>query len=137
MRKTFIEMGLNLVELTPVHATFHGIIPEQSSTPIRRIDLEVSSGKRENKHREMLTLEVASFDIGFNCILGMHFLLKFMVVIHAAYVTIKMTGPKGVIVLKSNQCDVLTYENSALTHVGRFDEKDEEELATKVAKTHG
>jgi hypothetical protein len=27
MRKTFIEMGLNLVELTPVHDTFHGIIP--------------------------------------------------------------------------------------------------------------
>jgi hypothetical protein len=27
MRKTFIEMGLSLVELTPVHDTFHGIIP--------------------------------------------------------------------------------------------------------------
>jgi hypothetical protein len=26
MRKTFIEMGLNLAELTPVHGTFHGII---------------------------------------------------------------------------------------------------------------
>jgi hypothetical protein len=27
MRKTFIEMGLNLAELTPVHDNFHGIIP--------------------------------------------------------------------------------------------------------------
>jgi hypothetical protein len=27
MRKTFIEMGLNLAKLTPVHDTFHGIIP--------------------------------------------------------------------------------------------------------------
>jgi hypothetical protein len=44
MRKTFIEMGLNLTELTPVHDTFHGIIPGQSSTPIERIDLEVSCG---------------------------------------------------------------------------------------------
>jgi hypothetical protein len=44
MRKTFIEMGLNLIELTPVHDTFHGIIPGQSSTPIERIDLEVSCG---------------------------------------------------------------------------------------------
>jgi hypothetical protein len=25
--KTFIDMGLNLAELTPVHDTFHGIIP--------------------------------------------------------------------------------------------------------------
>jgi hypothetical protein len=27
MRKTFIEMGLNLAKLTPVHDTFHEIIP--------------------------------------------------------------------------------------------------------------
>jgi hypothetical protein len=27
MRKTFIEMGLNLTELTPIHDTFHGVIP--------------------------------------------------------------------------------------------------------------
>jgi hypothetical protein len=33
IRKTFIEMGLNLADLTPVHDTFHEIIPEQSSTP--------------------------------------------------------------------------------------------------------
>jgi hypothetical protein len=55
MRKTFIAMGLNLAELTPVHDTFHGIIPGQSSTPIRRIDLEVSCGSGENKRREILT----------------------------------------------------------------------------------
>jgi hypothetical protein len=33
MRKTFIKMGLNMAELTPVHDTFYGIIPGQSSTP--------------------------------------------------------------------------------------------------------
>jgi hypothetical protein len=27
-RKTFIEMGLNLSDLTPVHDTFHGVILE-------------------------------------------------------------------------------------------------------------
>jgi hypothetical protein len=42
MRKTFVEMGLKLSDLTPVHDTFHGIIPEQASTPIGRIDLKVS-----------------------------------------------------------------------------------------------
>jgi hypothetical protein len=35
MRKTIIEMGLNLADLTPVQDTFHEIIPGQSSTPIR------------------------------------------------------------------------------------------------------
>jgi hypothetical protein len=44
MRKTFIEMGLSLAELTPIHDTFHGITPGQSSTPTGHIDLEVSCG---------------------------------------------------------------------------------------------
>jgi hypothetical protein len=34
MRRTFIEMGLNLAELTPIHDTFHGVVPGQWSTPI-------------------------------------------------------------------------------------------------------
>jgi hypothetical protein len=133
MRKTFIEMGLNLA----VHDTFHGIIPGQSSTPVRRIDQEVSCGTWENKRREMLTFEVASFNIGYNCILGRHFLLKFMAVIHTAYATIQMPGPKDIIVLKFDQRDALACKNAALTHVGRFGEKEAQELSVKVAKAHG
>jgi hypothetical protein len=63
MRKTFIEMGLNLKDLTPVHDTFHRVILGQLSTPIGHIDLEVSYGTEDNKRKEMLTFE-ASFDIG-------------------------------------------------------------------------
>jgi hypothetical protein len=136
MRKTFIKMGLNLADLTPVYDTFHRIIPRQSSTPIKRIDLEVSCGIGENKRREMLTFEVASFDIGYNYIVGRSFLLKFMTVIHTAYAMIKMPDPKGVITLKSDQRDALACENAALTHVGKFDEKDAQDLAAKMAKTH-
>jgi hypothetical protein len=55
----------------------------------------VSCGTGENKRQEMLTFEVASFDIGYNCILGRPFLLKFMVVIHTAYGIVKMSGPRG------------------------------------------
>jgi hypothetical protein len=50
-RKTFIEMGLNLKDLTPVHDTFHGVIPGQSSTPIGHINLEVSCGTGDNKRK--------------------------------------------------------------------------------------
>jgi hypothetical protein len=103
MRKTFIEMSLNLSDLTPVHDTFHGVILGQSSTPIRRIDLEVSCRSGNNKHREMLTFKVASFDIGYNCILGRPFILKFMVVIHTTYSTMKMPGPRGIITIKVDQ----------------------------------
>jgi hypothetical protein len=61
--------------------------------PIGRIDLEISCGSGENKRREMLTFEVASFDIGYNCILGQPFLLKFIAVIHTAYATINVRSP--------------------------------------------
>jgi hypothetical protein len=124
MRKTFIEMGLHLAELTPAHDTFHGINPGQLSTPIRHIDLDVSCGLGENKHREMLTFEVASFDIKYNCIMGRSFLLKFMAVIHTAYAMIKMLGPKGATTLKSDQRDALACENAALTHARWFGEKE-------------
>jgi hypothetical protein len=120
-----------------MHDIFHGTIAGQSSTPIGRIDLEVSYGTGENKHREMVTFEVDSFDIGYNCMLGRPLLLKFMAVIHTAYATIKMLVPKGIIVLKSDQCDALACENATLTHVGRFCEKEAQELATKMAKAQG
>jgi hypothetical protein len=102
MRKTFIEMCLNLSDLTPMHDTFHGVIPRQSFTPIERINLEVSYETGDNKHRDMLTFEVTSFDIGYNCILGRHFLLKFIAIIHTVYATMKMPGPKGMITIKAD-----------------------------------
>jgi hypothetical protein len=94
MRKTFIEMGLNLKDLTPVHDTFHGIILGQSSRPIGCIDLEVSDGTGDTKRKVVL---IGSFDIMYNYILRRHFLLKFMAVIHTAYVTLMMPSPKDVI----------------------------------------
>jgi hypothetical protein len=135
MRKTFIEMDLSLVELTQVHDTFNGVIPGQSSTPISRIDLEVSCGSGDNKGREMLTFEVTSFDIGYNCILGRPFLLKFMAVIHTAYTTINMPDPKGVITIKVDQRDALACEDASLSHVSRFSEKSAQQHAAKAAKT--
>jgi hypothetical protein len=134
MRRTFIEMGLSLADLTPVQDTFHVIILGQSSMPIGHIDLEVSCGSGENKRRETLTFKVASFDIGYNCILGRPFLLKFMAVIHTAYATIKMPGPKGVITLKSDHRDDVACENAALTHAGKFGNKEAQDLAVKMAK---
>jgi hypothetical protein len=122
MRKIFIKIGINLKDLTLVHDTFHGIIPWQSSTSIGRINLEVSCGSEDNKRKEVLTFEVTSFDIGYNCILGRPFLLKFMSVIHTAYAMLKMPEPKGVITIKADQCDVLACENATLTHAGWFGE---------------
>jgi hypothetical protein len=61
---------------------------------------------------------VRKFNIGYNCILGRPFLLKFMVVIHTVYAILKMSGPKGVVTIKANQRDALACENVTLTHAG-------------------
>jgi hypothetical protein len=136
-RKIFVKMGLNLKDLTLVHDTFHELILGQSSTPVGRINLEVSCGSRDNKRKEVLTFEVANFDIGDNCILGRPFLLKFMVVIHTTYVTLKMPDPKGMITIKADQRDALACEKTTLMHAGRFGEKAAQEQAAKIVKTHG
>jgi hypothetical protein len=107
------------------------------STPIERIDLEVSCGIGDNKHKEILTFEVVSFDIGYNCILERSFLLKFMTVIHTAYATLKMSIPKGVITTKADQCDAPACENATLTHAGRFSENATQDQAATVTKMHG
>jgi hypothetical protein len=86
---------------------------------------------------EMLMFEVASLDIGYNCIPGRPFLLKFMVVIEPTYATIKMLGPKGIIALMSDQHDALACENAALSYARWFSEMEAQELAAEVAKTHG
>jgi hypothetical protein len=39
--------------------------------------------------------KVASFEIGYNCILKRPFLLRFLAIIHTAYTTIKMPSPRG------------------------------------------
>jgi hypothetical protein len=137
MWKTFIEMGLNLSDLTPVHDTFHGVIPKQSSTPIGCIDLEVSCGSEDNKHEETLTFEVASFNIGYNYILGRPFLLKFMEAIQTAYATMKMPRLKGVITIKSDQLNTLACENTSLSHARRFSAKPVQDQVAKVPKIQG
>jgi hypothetical protein len=83
----------------------------------------------------MLKFEVASFDIGYNYILGRPFLLGFMAVYCLR--NNQDAWPQGVITLKSDQHDALACENATLTHAGRFGEKEAQNLATKVAKTHG
>jgi hypothetical protein len=98
-------MDINLLDLTPIHDKFHDVILGHSSTPIGHFNLKVSCGSVDNKRCVILTYEVASFDIGYNCILGRPFLLKFMTIIHTAYAIMKMSDPKGVIIIKVDQLD--------------------------------
>jgi hypothetical protein len=85
--------------------------------------MDVSCVSGDNKRREMLTCEAVSFDIGYNCILGRPFLLKFIAVIHIAYAIMKLLGLKGVITIMADQREALACENASLSHVSRFGDK--------------
>jgi hypothetical protein len=97
----------------------------------------VTYGTEDNKRNEVLTFEVASFDIEYNYILRRPFLMKFMAVIHTTYATLKMPDPKGVITTKADQHGALACENAILTHVERISKKIAQEQAAKIAKTDG
>jgi hypothetical protein len=109
MRKTFIEMGLNLADMTPSSGLSLGSrpLPSGALTWMSLVECGTTS------LREMLTFEVASFDIGYTCILGRPFLLKFIAVVQTAYAIIKMPGPKGIITLNSNQHDTQVAEEQS------------------------
>jgi hypothetical protein len=69
--------------------------------------MKVAFTSGDKKHWVTLIFKVASFDIGYICILGSPFLLKFMVVIHTTCTTIKMPRPNGIITIKVVQLDAL------------------------------
>jgi hypothetical protein len=68
----------------------------------------------ENRCQDILTFEVVDCDISYNCILGRSFLIKFMTVIHSTYALMKMSGPKGLILIPSDIKDVLIYDVKSL-----------------------
>jgi hypothetical protein len=77
--------------------------------------MEVFCGTGDNKRKEVLTFELISFDIRYNCIPRRPFLQKFIAVIHTVYATLKMSDPKGVINIKADQRDALACEDTILT----------------------
>jgi ribonuclease HI len=56
----------------------------------------------ENYRIEFLRFEVASFDCGYNTIIGRLGLVKFMAIPHYSYMILKMPGPQGIITVRAD-----------------------------------
>jgi hypothetical protein len=56
----------------------------------------------ENYRTESLRFEVASFDCGYNAIIGRPRLVKFMAIPHYTYMILKMLGPQGIITVHAD-----------------------------------
>src|SRR5881394_750644 len=89
-------------KLKQSHASFHGVIPETSATPLGTIKLPVTFGSRENFRTEDISFEVTDFEAAYHAILGRPALTKFMAVPHYTYMLMKLPGPNGIISLQGD-----------------------------------
>jgi hypothetical protein len=108
--RTLKAMCISLESLKPIDCSFHGIVPGGANYPLRRIELNVCFGNSSNYRRGKLEFEVMDRPSQYHAILGCPAFAKFMAVPHYAYLTLKISGPKGTIVVQgsfqvSNTCD--------------------------------
>ena len=82
--------------------------------------MPLTFGELDNFHTEKLTFDVADFEIAYNMIMGYPMLEKFMAVVHYAYQTLKIPGPKGIITIKGDQRAAIKCDKQSLDTVEHF-----------------
>jgi hypothetical protein len=92
-------LGVALKDLTESDTPFFGIVPTKREYPLRHIYMPVTFGTPENYRTEFLRFEVASFDCGYNAIIGRPGLAKFIAIPYYSYMILKMPGPQGIIIV--------------------------------------
>jgi hypothetical protein len=95
--RTLLGLGVALKELHESDTPFFGIVPTEGEYPLGHIYMPVTFGTPDNYRTEFLRFEVASFDCGYNAIIGRPGLAKFMAIPHYTYMILKMPGPQGII----------------------------------------
>jgi hypothetical protein len=100
--RTLLGLGVALKELHESNTPFFGIVPTEGAYPLGHIYMFVTFGTPENYRTEFLRFEVASFDCGYNAIIGRPGLAKFMVIPHFYYMILKMSRPQGIITVRAD-----------------------------------
>jgi hypothetical protein len=95
-------MGLSRYALCLSRAPFHGIVPSATVNLIGQITLPITFRTRENFCTEYVQSEVADFETAYNTLLRQATLTKFMVILHYAYMVLKMSGLYGVIPMRGD-----------------------------------
>jgi hypothetical protein len=100
--RTLLGLGVALKELHELDTPFFGIVPTEGEYLLGHIYMPVTFETPENYRTEFLRFEVASFDCGYNAIIGRPGLAKFMAIPHYSYMILKMPGPQGIITVRAN-----------------------------------
>jgi hypothetical protein len=97
-----LVVALALKELHESDTPFFGVVPTEGEYSLGHIYMPVTFGTPENYRTEFLRFEVASFDCGYNAIIGRPGLSKFMAIPHYSYMILKMPGPQGIITVRAD-----------------------------------
>jgi hypothetical protein len=100
--QTLLGLGIALKDLTELDTPFFGIVPTEGEYSLGHIYMPITFGSLENNRTEFLRFEVASFDCGYNAIIGRPGLAKFMAIPHYSYMILKMPGPQGIITIRAD-----------------------------------
>jgi hypothetical protein len=132
-------LGVTLKELHELDTPFFGIVLTEGEYPLGHIYIPVTFGTPENYRIEFLRFEVASFDCGYNAIIGRPRLAKFMAIPHYTYMILKMSGPQGIITMRADfqgtaECFRVAIQaalttKSSMTSSMQANSKPEEDLA--------
>ena len=95
-------MGIDPTRISHSNTTFKGVIPGPEAHCTGSIVLEVVFGSPDNFRSEELTFEIAPFRSGYHALLGRTAFARFNVVLHYAYLKLKMPGPRGIITVSGN-----------------------------------
>jgi hypothetical protein len=95
-------LGITENMLEPSRATFHGIVPGFSCSPMGKVRVDVLFGGRDNCRVENILLEVVDLDSPYHALLGRPALAKFMASSHMAYQKMKIPAPNGPITVVGN-----------------------------------
>jgi hypothetical protein len=115
--KTFDRLQVPYDQLQPTKP-FSGVT-DGSTTPIGKIRLPVTFGKRDNYCTELIDFDIAHIRLPYNAILGYLALAKFMAVTHHGYNVLKMPGSCGIITFTCEEKDAVcslerTYQAAAV-----------------------
>jgi hypothetical protein len=100
--RTLLGLGVALKELHESDTPFFGIVPTEGEYPLGHIYMPVTFRTPKNYRTEFLRFEVASFNCGYNAIIGRLGMAKFMAIPHYSYMILKMSGPQGIITVRAD-----------------------------------
>jgi hypothetical protein len=95
-------LGILTTNLIKSDTPFFIIVPTEGEYPLGHLFMSVTFGAPDNYWTEFLRFEVAQFECGYNAIIGTPRLPMFRAIPHYPYMILKMSGPQGIIIVRSD-----------------------------------